>query len=140
MDYVDPRQVPELPLEPMNADHLEEFRLLAQLGDALVAHRRGDASEILLERLALLAVHTREHFLREEQVMREYAYEGYLVHKQEHDRLLAEMDAEARAFRERRDADRLSRYVLDTVLGWYLHHTRTMDVAMARHAADRGLA
>jgi len=140
MDYVDPRQVPELPLEPMNSDHVEEFRLLAQLGDALAAHRRSDASEVLLERLALLAVHTREHFLREEQVMRESAYEGYLAHKQEHDRLLAEMDAEARAFRERRDGERLSRYLLDTVRGWYLHHTRTMDLALARHAADRGIS
>jgi hemerythrin len=140
MDYVDPSQVPELPLESMNSDHVEEFRLLAQLGDALTAHRRGGGSELLLERLSLLAVHTREHFLREEQVMRESRYDGYLAHKQEHDRVLAEMNAEAQAFRESRDAERLARYLLDTVPGWYLHHTRTMDLAAARWAADRGLS
>ncbi len=141
MDFLDPRQVPELPLEGMNADHVEEFRLLAQLGDALLAQRLGGADaagEVLLERLALLAVHTREHFLREEQIMRETRFDGYLAHKQEHERLLAEMDAEARAFRERGDVQRLSRYLLDDVREWYLRHTRTMDLAAARFAVEHG--
>jgi hemerythrin len=141
MDFVDPRQVPELPLASMNADHVEEFRLLAQVGDAPDAHRRGTGgAETLLERLALLAVHTREHFLREEQAMRESGYGGYAAHKAEHDRLLAEMDVEAKAFRERNDGARLARYLLETVRGWYLVHTRTMDLMAARFVADRRAA
>ncbi len=141
MDFVDPRQVPELPLASMNADHVEEFRLLAQVGDALDAHRRGAAgAETLLERLALLAGHTREHFLSEEQVMRESGYAGYAAHKAEHDRLLAEMDAEAKAFREKKDGARLSRYLLESVRGWYVVHTRTMDLAAARWVVDRRVA
>jgi hemerythrin len=141
MDFIDPSQVPELPLAAMNADHVEEFRLLAQVGDALEAHRRGATGpETLLERLAILAVHTREHFLREEQVMRESGYAGYAAHKAEHDRLLAEMDAEARAFRERTDVARLARYLLGDVRSWYLLHTRTMDVAAARFVVDRRVA
>jgi hemerythrin len=141
MDFVDPRQVPELPLAAMNADHVEEFRLLAQVGDALEAQRRGAGSgETLLERLSVLAVHTREHFLREEQAMRESGYPGYAAHKEEHDRLLAQMDVEAKAFREHQDGARLARYLLETVRGWYLVHTRTMDLAAARYVVDRRVA
>jgi hemerythrin len=137
MSYVDASAMPELPLEPMNADHAQELALLEQLGKTLDAQRRGESHpEDVLERLALLAVHTREHFLREEQLMRESRFAGYAVHKAEHDRVLAEMDQQARTFRETNDGERLSRYLLEVVPAWYVSHTRTMDVAAARHAAD----
>ena len=96
MTYVDPSLLPDLPLPFMNRDHAEEFRLLEELGAALEAHGHGNgtAGEIL-ERLAILAVQTREHFLHEESVMREAGFPAYLPHKAEHDRVLAEMDVEA---------------------------------------------
>jgi hemerythrin len=137
MNYVDATRMPELPLERMNADHAQELALLQELGASLDAHRRGTATtDGVLERLAVLAVHTREHFLREEQLMREFRYAGYEVHKAEHDRVLAEMDREARAFRESKDGERLSRYLLEVVPEWYVSHTRTMDVSAARFVAD----
>ena len=101
MGFIDASQVPELPLAFMNADHAQEVQLLEDLGEALTAHR-SDPSQLdaVLERLSLLAVHTREHFLREEQAMRETGFPAYPMHKAEHDRVLAEMDLEARRFRE----------------------------------------
>jgi hemerythrin len=137
MAPLEPISFPELPLESMNAEHVEELRLLEQLGQALVERGVANGSgEALVERLALLAVHTREHFLHEEQVMRETAFPGYLAHKVEHDRVLAEMDGEARAFRATHDGDRLARYLVD-VRRWYVSHTRTMDLPAARFAAER---
>jgi hemerythrin len=122
----------------MNADHAHELALLEQLGATLESQRRGESrAEAVLERLAVLAVHTREHFLREEQLMRESGFSGYPLHKAEHHRVLAEMDQEARAFRESQDGKRLARYLLEVVPEWYVRHTRTMDVAAARFAAAR---
>lgn len=138
MSYVDASRMPKLPLEPMNADHAHELALLQELGATLERHTRGEAKpDAVLERLALLAVHTREHFLREEQLMREAGFSGYAVHKAEHDRVLAEMDREARAFRESKDASRLARYLVEVVPEWYVSHTRTMDLAAARFATER---
>ena len=137
MPYVDPTKVAELPLPFMSDDHAEEFRLLEQLGDALGANGAPPSLDAVLERLALLAVHTRGHFLREETAMRTAGFSGYASHKAEHDRLLTEMDEEARRFRERGDATRLRRYLFDVVPGWYLHHTNTMDLAAARFIAER---
>lgn len=138
MAYVDPSQLPDLPLGFMNRDHAEEFRLLEELGRALEAHGHGSGSIAgILERLALLAVHTREHFLHEESVMREAGFPAYLPHKTEHDRVLAEMDAEAQAFRKGGDVVRLKRYLLDIVPRWFIAHTTSMDVVTAHYVAER---
>jgi hemerythrin len=135
MSYVDPTKFPELPVAFLNADHAEEQRLLEELGVALEAHREGGPPAPVLERLALLAVQTREHFLREEQMMREVRFPAYPIHKAEHDRALGEMDREARAFRESGDAQRLWRYLFDVVPGWFVHHIRTMDAVTAKFFA-----
>jgi hemerythrin len=136
MATIDPRQIPELPVPFMNADHAREVRLVNDLEDALARHARGEGTlDAVVERLSLLAVHTREHFLREESLMREVRFPAYPVHKAEHDRILAEMDAEARAFREGGDPRRLSRYLFDVLPAWFLNHIRTMDLVTARFAA-----
>lgn len=138
MAYVDAAQLAHLPVDFMNADHAQEFRLLEALGDALAAERRGEATlDAVLERLALLAVHTREHFLREEGALREARYPGLAAHKAEHDRVLAEMDAEARLYRAGGEAGRLERYLLDALPAWWFAHIRLHDGAAARHLAER---
>ncbi len=122
----------------MNADHAREARLVNEVEAALAAHRRGEGTLAgVVERLSLLAVHTREHFTREEALMREAGFPAYPVHKAEHDRVLAEMNAEARAFRETGDGARLSRYLGEALPAWYVNHTRTMDAVTAAFVARR---
>lgn len=137
MAYVDASQFLQVPLAFMNVDHAEEVRLLERLGEALDAQRAGGGVAPVLERLALLAVHTRGHFLREEQAMREAGFPAYPAHKAEHDRALAEMDEEARLFREGGDGARLSRYLFEVVPGWFVNHIRTMDLVTAGFVAAR---
>jgi len=138
MAYVDAAQLAQLPVEFMNADHEKEFQLLEALGEALAAERRGAAGlELVLERLAVLAVHTREHFLREEGAMREARYPGLAAHKAEHDRVLAEMDAEARRYRAGGEAALLERYLLEALPAWWFAHIRNHDGAAALHLAAR---
>ena len=139
MARIEPSEIPELPVPFMNEDHQRELGLVNDLEDALAAHARGggDTLEPVLAKLALLAVHTREHFLREEAAMREARFPAYPVHKAEHDRVLAEMDREARLFREKGDAGRLSRYLFEVLPTWFRGHVRTMDVVTAAFLADR---
>lgn len=139
MGRIEPSEVPELPVPFMNEDHRREIALVNDLEEALAAHARGGdrTLDAVLEKLALLAVHTREHFLREETAMREARFPAYPVHKAEHDRVLAEMDREARRFREHGDADRLSRYLFETMPAWFRGHVRTMDVVTADFVAEQ---
>jgi hemerythrin len=135
---IEPSELPELPVSFMNADHLQEIRLVNDLEEALAAHSSGGADTLdpVLAKLALLAVHSREHFLREESAMRVTRYPGYLAHKADHDRILAEMDREARLFRERGDVARLSRYLFEALPARYRAHVRALDAATAEHLAE----
>jgi hemerythrin len=136
MAEIDPAGVPQLPMAFMNADHAREVRLVNAVEAALTANRGGEGTlGEVLERLSVLAVHTREDFLREETAMREGRYPGYAAHKAEHDRALAEMDAEARAFRDGGDAERLSRYLAEALPAWFVSHIRTLDAAAAFYLA-----
>lgn len=137
MPRIDPAQVPQLPVAFMNADHAREVALLNELEAALDAHARGEGTlGAVVERLSVLAVHTREHFLREESMMREARFPAYLQHKAEHDRVLAGMDVEARLFREYGDAARLSEYLFESLPAWFLNHIRTMDAVTSRFSAE----
>ncbi len=139
MPQIDPAQLPELPVAFMNADHAREVQLVNDVEAALDAHGRGEGTlEHVVERLSLLAVHTREHFLREEAMMRETRFPAYPVHRAEHDRFLAEMDAEVRALRERGDGPRLARYLSEKLPAWFLNHIGTMDAVTARFVAGQG--
>jgi hemerythrin len=132
MATIDLARLPQLPLAFMNADHAREARLVNDVEAALDAHRRGEGTlGGVVETLSLLAVHTREHFMREETAMREARFPAYLVHKAAHDRVLEEMDAEARAFRDSGDGERLSRYLADALPAWFANHVRTMDTVTA---------
>ncbi|HET8539654.1 MAG TPA: hemerythrin family protein [Anaeromyxobacter sp.] len=136
MAEIDLARLPQLPIAFMNADHAHEVRLVNAVEAALAAHRRGEGTlGAVIEQLSLLAVHTREHFLREETAMREAGFAAYPAHKAEHDRVLAEMDAEARAFRDRGDRERLSRYLADALPAWFVNHIRTMDAVTAAFLA-----
>ncbi len=136
MAQIDLERLPQLPIAFMNADHLREARLLNAVEAALDAHRRGEATlTAVVEQLSLLAVHTREHFMREETAMREARFPAYPVHKAAHDRVLEEMDAEARAFRDRGDGERLSRYLADTLPAWFANHVPTIDTVTAAFLA-----
>lgn len=129
--------VPDLPVPFMNEDHAREAALVNGVLAALAARAPGDERSLalVLERLSVLAVETREHFLREESMMRETGFSAYPAHKAEHDRVLAEMDAEVRIFRQEGDGARLSRYLSEALPAWFVNHIATMDLVMARFAA-----
>ena len=139
MGRIEPSEVPEVAVPFMNEDHRREIALVNDLEEALDAHARGGEGtfDAVLAKLALLAVHTREHFLREETAMREARFPAYQVHKAEHDRVLADMDREARRFREKGDGERLSRYLFETMPAWFRGHVRTMDVITADYVAEQ---
>ncbi len=136
MADIDTERLPQLPMAFMNADHAREARLVNAVEEALAASRGGGGTiGAVLEQLSLLAVHAREDFLREETAMREARFPGYLAHKAEHDRVLADMDAEARAFRDGGDADRLARYLAEVLPAWFVNHIRTVDAVAASYLA-----
>lgn len=91
--------------------------------------RRPDAPP-LLDALAKLSQDARDHFQREEEVMRIDGYPGLPDHKSEHDQLLAELSA---LTRELRDSGRqwLDVDLLDSLKDWFLGHVLELDRELA---------
>lgn len=135
MSLVDVHHIPQVALSFMNDDHHLEACLLNELVDALRGQGRGGAKAEILECLDALLDHTREHFAREESAMEDSGFPAYAVHKAEHDRVLEELKAEARAFQARGDAARLTAYVCETVPAWFVQHIQSMDLVTSRFVA-----
>ena len=135
MSLVDVHRIPQVALSFMNDDHHLEACLLNDLVDALRDHGEAGRKAAILECLDALLDHTREHFAREEAAMEDAGFPAYAVHKAEHDRVLDELKAEARAFQARGDAARLSAYVCDTVPAWFVEHIQSMDLVTSRFVA-----
>lgn len=84
----------------------------------------------LLEALAELDQRTREHFQREEEVMRTDGYPGLADHKSEHDQLLAELSMLIRTLR-RSGRQWLDVDLLDSLKDWLLGHVLELDRQLA---------
>lgn len=140
MPLLDPTALPQVALRFMNEDHAAEAVLLAELCEAIRGLRDGTTALAHVgARLEALVVHTREHFEREEATMRDARFPAYPVHKAEHDRVLAELEREARLFAESGDVDRLWTYASEGVPAWFLGHIQSMDQVTARFAAAQGV-
>src|SRR3990172_10630589 len=128
MSLVDVHHIPPVALSFMNDDHHLEACLLNDLAEALEQHRIRPAKAAVLQRFEALLGHTREHFAREESAMEQSGFPAYPVHKAEHDRVLDDLQMEARAFLEHGDAERLAKYVGGPVAAWFLQHIQSMDL------------
>jgi hemerythrin-like metal-binding protein len=126
----------------------EDHRNLADLLNTLARRygrsdrpaRRGTSERTeLLEALEELGRQTRDHFRREEEVMRTLAYPGLATHKAEHDLLIAEYRAMVREI-SRSGSDRLEIETLEALKQWLMGHALDDDKELAvflQHPPDQ---
>ncbi len=138
MSIVDLEAIPQVALPFINDDHREEGRLLNELAEAVKGHKAGKVPvETVLHRFEALLAHTQEHFGREEEAMRDVSFPPYPVHKEEHDRVIEEMESEETHFRETGDTGRLWSYVSQAVPTWFVGHIQSMDAITAQFVGLR---
>ncbi len=128
--HIDPDAFPRVELDFMNRVHAEEVAMLNRLAECVAAGDDAGADALLDP----FITHMRKHFADEEAMMRRINFPPYPVHKEEHDRLLAELDRLAAA-----DRAALVRFLLDEVPPWFDQHVATMDMVTARFLAMQGV-
>jgi len=113
----------------IDQDHEEMVRLLA-LCDG--------ADDLAFPAIfAELATHLREHLLHEEELMRQYGFPPYAIHKHEHDRVRLELEG----IEKRLAAGNLQLargYAREVLPDWFMAHKNTMDSATAGWIKMRG--
>ena len=137
---IDPENFPRVELDFMNRVHAEEVGMLNRLAE-LVGQRETEPA-VQAEIDALLddfLAHMRRHFGDEEAMMRRINFPPYPVHKQEHDRILTELETRLNQAREQGDTRDVERYLLEDVPAWFDQHVATMDMITARFLQMQGV-
>lgn len=113
----------------IDADHKETVELLAVCATAEDADFRA--------LFAGFATHLREHLVREEELMVQYGFPAYPIHKHEHDRVRLELEG----IEKRLAVGNLllaRGYVREMVPEWFIGHKNSMDSATAAWIKSQG--
>lgn len=110
----------------IDRDHRKLVDMVNALYNAL---SEGRANDVMGKVLNNLIVYTKEHFQREEAEMQRIKYAQYISHKQEHDRLIREVEQ----LRQKFDAGgNLNAVQVGSMLGdWLRNHIQKVDVQLA---------
>ena len=121
-------ELPMVTMASMNDTHLEDVILINQLSAA--AHSKNiAATKIFLDELI---THTIAHFSGEEEMMREKNFLPYPIHKEQHDRVLKELNNITRIFNEGEgDFSLITSYVDGSLTPWLIDHIKTLDTVTA---------
>lgn len=123
--------LPQVALDFMNRDH-QEF---AELREKLLERITTGATTEIDAMLDALHAHTLRHFADEEKLMRETGFPAYEVHKEEHDKVLADMAQRISRWKQDGDLGALCHWLEIGVGEWLVAHIGSMDTVTARFAA-----
>lgn len=118
----------ELGIEAIDNDHRHLLGLLNRIGEA----SQCDDRETALAVIAALKDYTREHFAREEWVMRAIGYEQAPHHREQHRQLIDEV--------ERHSADLLAGRIIAGAVSIFLQRWLLRHIAIADRQLGKALA
>ncbi|MBI1890458.1 MAG: hemerythrin family protein [Burkholderiales bacterium] len=107
-------------------DHRALIKLVNELHDAM---SQGHGKDILGKTLDQLIHYTKAHFKREEDHMQRINYRGYPLHKQEHDKLIKEVQALKDKFNN--GSSMLTVQVSSFLRDWLVNHIMKSDRLLA---------
>jgi hemerythrin len=127
--------IPLVALESMNATHREEVALINRLA-ALLDEEQRDEDDIS-QQLEDWVAHTRAHFERENQLMRDSGFPAYPIHSDEHHKVLAQIEGLRQQWLQQRDPGPLADFLFEQWPRWFLQHVTSMDRVTAQFVVLR---
>ncbi len=115
-------KIHKLGIEEIDSVHLEFVDLLNRCSEK-------DGEEFK-QSFLLLKEHTKRHFRNEEELMEQYGVASKKEHKDEHDKVLAEMDYFNNKVQEGKYFFGKS-YIKERLPFWFTQHAQTMDSDLA---------
>ena len=120
----------------VDAQHKHLVALLNKLHDAMTL---GQGRKVLGNVLSDLIAYTKAQFALEEQLMRQHGYSEYTAHKQEHDRLAAQVVQFQQDFMVGGASVSSSVDVLHFLRNWLQHHICGTDKKYAPFLQSKGV-
>lgn len=113
----------------IDREHEETVTLLAELAAA--------SDSALMAGFSRFAQHLRDHLAHEEELMVQYGFPPYPIHKHEHDRVRLELEGIEKRLRAG-NIMLVRGYVTQAVPEWFINHKNSMDSATAAWIKSQG--
>ena len=112
--------------------HEEEIRVLNDLYEALMKKDSKKSDELMDE----LLVDIEYHFSTEEELMREFEFFAYPMHKAEHDQMRKRFKEIYSMWKKNKDFDFVMKFLKDEFVPWLKSHVARWDNTTAQHLGD----
>jgi len=129
MELINERELPLVAYPGMNQVHKRELYYLNSLYSSIVSK---EPEEEIDRRFEEFLKDVREHFSYEEELMEKTHFFAYQCHKEEHRRVLKELDEVFKSWKENRDREELKSYFEEVFKPWITEHILTMDTVTAQ--------
>ncbi|MBE9221504.1 hemerythrin family protein [Cyanobacterium stanieri LEGE 03274] len=118
----------------IDQQHKYLFKLINQLHNAMM---EGHGQDVINNTLGRLVEYTIKHFDAEEQLMIDYNYPNYIIHKEKHDSLKNDVIVLQQELLEHQQfiTAKVSRFLTD----WLIHHIKGEDLKMIKYIQDKKL-
>ncbi|NPA32006.1 MAG: bacteriohemerythrin [Aquificae bacterium] len=116
----------------MDAVHEEEIRLLNELYEALLKKDLKKCDELMDE----LLVDLEDHFTTEEELMREFEFFAYPMHKAEHDQMRQRFKEVYDAWKKNKNTEEVVRFLKEEMVPWLKSHVARWDSTTAQQLGD----
>ncbi len=129
MELISERELPLVAYPGMNQVHQKELSYLNSLYSSIVS---GESLEETDRKFEEFLRDVKEHFSYEEELMEKTHFFAYQCHKEEHERVLKELEGVFKRWRESRNREELRDYFEKVFKPWIKEHILTMDAVTAQ--------
>lgn len=120
LEYAD---VPQVAMDAMNEVHREELEIVNNIHVAIVNKNEQEITLLCEQWLE----HTKAHFDKENRLMEKYGFPAFHCHHSEHVEALQGLEVIIQNWKDKKDWQDLTAYVVDIWPHWYITHISTMD-------------
>lgn len=120
-------QVEYMSLDSMQETHENEIAIINEIEKIYQRCEKGEAEQAELEvKLDEYIAHVKKHFAGEEELMEEYNFPSYDMHKLAHDMFLIDLQYATKQWKEYGDIYKIINFVLKTP-EWIVMHVNSVD-------------
>jgi len=125
-------QLPRVALERMNKVHEKEIEIMNELYQLLQDYEKGNASiEDIDKAFNEFLEDVKHHFSSEQEMMEQYNFFAYPMHRGEHDMVLGQLQNLQKNWEKNKNPEIIKSYLENQFLPWLINHIQTMDTVTA---------
>lgn len=137
MNYLEAFGIRHVALDFIDKDHEEAAHFIETILNTIQnAELSPTSKETILPLLQALLAHKKEHFEREESSMLSVQFPALPRHRQEHNRVINELNALINHWQQYQDMSALRTYMHHIFPLWLKSHSETMDHAIAEYISS----